>query len=86
MSNSVSVILALVIGLFLGIGLGTLLSRSKNRPIDTSAELAAKNSELETAKALLAEYKGQLEASAAKNESTIKLNAELEAMKARVEE
>jgi len=86
MSNSVSVILALVIGLFLGIGLGTLLSRSKNRPIDTSAELAAKNSELETAKALLAEYKGQLEASAAKNEATIKLNAELEAMKARVEE
>jgi len=82
----VSVILALVIGLFLGIGLGTLLSRSKNRPIDTSAELAAKNSELETAKALLAEYKGQLEASAAKNEATIKLNAELEAMKARVEE
>jgi len=86
MSNSVSVILALVIGLFLGIGLGTLLSRSKNRPIDTSAELTAKNSELETAKALLAEYKAQLEASAAKNESTIKLNAELEAMKARVEE
>jgi DNA recombination protein RmuC len=86
MSNSVSVILALVIGLFLGISLGTLLSRSKNRPIDTSAELAAKNSELETAKALLAEYKAQLEASAAKNESTIKLNAELEAMKARVEE
>jgi len=82
----VSVLLALVIGLFLGIGLGTLLSRSKNRPIDTSAELAAKNSELETAKALLAEYKGQLEASAAKNEATIKLNAELEAMKARVEE
>ena len=81
-----SVILALVIGLFLGIGLGTLLSRSKNRPIDTSAELAAKNSELETAKALLAEYKGQLEASAAKNEATIKLNAELEAMKARVED
>ena len=86
MSNSVSVLLALVIGLFLGIGLGTLLSRSKNRPIDTSAELAAKNSELETAKALLAEYKGQLEASAAKNEATIKLNAELEAMKARVED
>jgi len=82
----VSVILALVIGLFLGIGLGTILSRSKNRPIDTSAELAAKNSELETAKALLAEYKGQIEASAAKNEATIKLNAELEAMKARVEE
>ena len=81
-----SVILALVIGLFLGIGLGTLLSRSKNRPIDTSAEMAAKKSELETAKALLAEYKGQLEASAAKNEATIKLNAELEAMKARVED
>ena len=80
------VIVALVVGLFIGIGLGTLLARAKNRPVDTSAELAAKNSELLTTQALLAEYKSQVEASAAKNEATIKLNAELEAMKSRVED
>ena len=86
MSNSATAITALVIGLFIGIGLGTLLARAKNRPVDTSAELAAKNSELLTTQALLAEYKSQVEASAAKNEATIKLNAELEAMKSRVED
>jgi DNA recombination protein RmuC len=86
MSNSAVVIVALVVGLFIGIGLGTLLARAKNRPVDTSAELAAKNSELLTTQALLAEYKSQVEAGAAKNEATIKLNAELEAMKARVED
>ena len=86
MSNSATAITALVVGLFIGIGLGTLLSRAKNRPVDTSAELAAKTSELLTTQALLAEYKSQVEASAAKNEATIKLNAELEAMKSRVED
>ena len=86
MSNSAVVIVALVVGLCIGIGLGTLLARAKNRPVDTSAELAAKNSELLTTQALLAEYKSQVEAGAAKNEATIKLNAELEAMKARVED
>ena len=86
MSNSATAITALVVGLFIGIGLGTLLARAKNRPVDTSAELAAKNSELLTTQALLAEYKSQVEASAAKNEATIKLNAELEAMKSRVED
>ena len=86
MSNSATAIVALVVGLFIGIGLGTLLARAKNRPVDTSAELAAKNSELMTTQALLAEYKSQVEASAAKNEATIKLNAELEAMKSRVED
>ena len=86
MSNSATAITALVVGLFIGIGLGTLLARAKNRPVDTSAELAAKNSELLTTQALLAEYKSQVEAGAAKNEATIKLNAELEAMKSRVED
>ena len=86
MSNSATAITALVVGLFIGIGLGTLLARAKNRPVDTSAELAAKTSELLTTQALLAEYKSQVEASAAKNEATIKLNAELEAMKSRVED
>jgi DNA recombination protein RmuC len=86
MSNSATAVVALVVGLFIGIGLGALLARAKNRPVDTSAELAAKNSELEATKTLLAEYKGQVEANTAKNEAAIKLNAELEAMKARVEE
>lgn len=86
MSNSATAILALVIGLFIGIGLGTLLGRAKNRPIDTSAEQAALASELATARSLTAEYKMQLEVERTKSEATIKLNAELEAMKARVED
>jgi DNA recombination protein RmuC len=86
MSSTVSAIVALIIGLFLGIGIGTLLSRAKNQPFDTSAELAAKNSELETARALVAEYKSQLESNVAKNEATVRLNAELEQMKTRFEE
>ena len=86
MSNSATAILALVIGLFIGVGLGTLLGRAKNRPIDTSAEQAALASELATARSLTTEYKTQLEVERTKSEATIKLNAELEAMKARVED
>ena len=86
MSNSATAILALVIGLFIGIGLGTLLGRAKNRPVDTSAEQAALASELATARSLTTEYKTQLEVERTKSEATIKLNAELEAMKARVED
>jgi DNA recombination protein RmuC len=86
MSNSATAIIALVIGLFLGIGLGTLLARAKNRPADTSAEQAAMAAELATARSLLTEYKAQIEGERAKSEATIKLNAELEAMKARVED
>ncbi len=86
MSNSATAIIALVIGLFLGIGLGTLLARAKNRPADTSAEQAAMAAELATARSLVSEYKAQIEGERAKSEATIKLNAELEAMKARVED
>ncbi len=86
MSNSATAILALVIGLFLGIALGTMLARAKNRPIDTSAELAAKAGELASAERLIAEYKTQIEADRSKTETAIKLNAELEAMKLRVED
>jgi DNA recombination protein RmuC len=93
MSNSATAILALVIGLLLGIGLGTLLARAKNRPIDTTladaalaTERAAQAAELATARSLVAEYKSQIESERAKAEATIKLNAELEAMKARVED
>jgi len=86
MSNSATAILALVIGLFLGIALGTVLARAKNRPIDTSAELAAKAGELASAERLIAEYKTQIEADRSKTETAIKLNAELEAMKLRVED
>jgi len=87
MSNSATAIVALVIGLFIGIGLGIVLTRAKNRPVDPTSELAAQAAqaaELATARSLTAEYKAQLEAERAKSEATIKLNAELEAMKARV--
>jgi len=89
MSNSATAIVALVIGLFIGIGLGIVLTRAKNRPVDPTSELAAQAAqaaELATARSLTAEYKAQLEAERAKSEATIKLNAELEAMKARVED
>ena len=79
-------IVALVLGLFIGIGLGILLGRAKNPPVDNSAEQAALASELATARSLTAEYKVQLEGERSKSEATIKLNAELEAMKARVED
>ena len=86
MSNSATAIVALILGLFIGIGLGILFGRAKNRPVDTSAEQAALASELATARSLTAEYKVQLEGERSKSEATIKLNAELEAMKARVED
>jgi DNA recombination protein RmuC len=90
MSNSAAVIVALVVGLFIGIGLGTLLARAKNRPVDTSATLAAEQAaaaaELAASRSLVAEYKAQIEAERSKSDATIKLNAELEAMKTRVED
>ena len=86
MSNSATAILALVIGLFLGIALGTMLARAKNRPIDTSAQQIAMAGELAAAQTLIAEYKTQIEADRSKSDAAIKLNAELEAMKTRVED
>ena len=96
MSNSATAIVALVIGLFLGIGLGTLLAKAKNRPLDTSlqdaarlseeATLVAMGAELTAARTLVAEYKSQIEGERAKAEATIKLNAELGAMRTRVED
>ncbi len=93
MSNSATAIAALVLGLFLGIGLGALLARAKHRPADTAiqdaaraAELAALTSELIASRSVVAEYKTQLEGERSKSEATIKLNAELEAMRARVED
>ena len=90
MSNSATAIVALLIGLFLGfgigIGLGVLLRRAKNRPNDTTAEKDAIQAELASARSLNTEYKSQLDSERAKSDATIKLNAELEAMKARVED
>ena len=86
MSNSATAIAALLIGLFIGVGLGTLLARAKKPSIDTSAEQSALAAELATARSLVIEYKAQIEGERAKSEATIKLNAELEAMKARVED
>lgn len=93
MSNSATAIAALVIGLFLGIGLGTLLAKAKHRPVDTSlqdaarlTEAAAIAAELAASRTLVAEYKTQIEGERVKAEATIKLNAELEAMRTRVED
>lgn len=86
MNNSTTAIVALLIGLFLGIGIGWLFARAKNRPIDTTTQSAALEAELASARLLTTEYKSQLDAERAKSDATIKLNAELEAMKTRVED
>jgi DNA recombination protein RmuC len=86
MSNSATAIVALVVGLFLGIGLGVAFARVKNRPLGHAGDEAKAAHELAAAQTLVSEYKAQLEAERSKTESTIKLNSELEAMKARVED
>ena len=63
-----------------------MLARAKNRPIDTSAQQIAMAGELAAAQTLIAEYKTQIEADRSKSDAAIKLNAELEAMKTRVED
>ena len=73
---------ALVIGLFIGIGLGKLIFGGRSQKIDTSAL----DSELASNKALLVDYRAQLEAERAKSEGAVKLSAELDGMKTRVEE
>ena len=73
---------ALVIGLFIGIGFGKLIFGGRSQNIDTSAL----DNELATNKALLADYRAQLEDERAKSEGAVKLSAELDAMKTRVEE
>jgi DNA recombination protein RmuC len=89
MSNSASAIVALVVGLFIGIGLGIALARlsgAKNPSLTSQVELAKATAELTGAQTMLAEYKSQIDGERAKSDATIKLNAELEAMKTRVEE
>jgi DNA recombination protein RmuC len=89
MSNSATAIVALLLGLFIGIGLGVVISRGRNKPVDTTqqdARIAALESELTSNKSVLIEYRTQLEAERNKSEATVKLNAELEAMKVRVED
>ena len=81
--------MALVVGLFIGIGLGILLARlsgAKSPSVASEVELARATAELTGAQTMLAEYKSQIESERAKSDATIKLNVELEAMKTRVEE
>lgn len=88
MSNSASAIVALVVGLGIGIGLGTLISRLKQSGSNGGLDLqvATLTAELSAAQAMSVEYKLQIEGERAKSDASIKLNAELEAMKVRVEE
>ncbi len=92
MSNSAAVIVALIVGLFIGIGLGIVLARlqkssgQENTPQVNPAEMAKLTAELAAAQAMQAEYKIQIEGERAKSDASLKLNAEMEAMKLRVEE
>jgi DNA recombination protein RmuC len=64
--------LTLLIGLIIGIAIGYLIAALRHKSTDTDG-------------ALLADYKKQLEAERSKTESSIKLTAELTAMKSTVE-
>lgn len=70
MSGSLITVVALLIGVALGILIGTLISKNKNNGADS---------------ALLADYKTQLEAERSKTENAIKLTTELTAMKETVQ-
>ena len=71
MSGSLITVIALLIGVALGILIGTLISKNKNGNGADSA--------------LLADYKAQLEAERGKTENAIKLTSELTAMKETVQ-
>jgi DNA recombination protein RmuC len=71
MSGSLITVIALLIGVALGVLIGTLLSKNKNGGGADSA--------------LLADYKTQLEAERGKTENAIKLTTELTAMKETVQ-
>ena len=71
MSGSLITVIALLIGVALGFLIGSLISKNKNGSGADSA--------------LLADYKTQLEAERSKTESSIKLTAELTAMKETVQ-
>jgi uncharacterized membrane-anchored protein YhcB (DUF1043 family) len=71
MSGSLITVIALLIGLALGFIIGNLISKNKNNGGADSA--------------LLADYKSQLEAERDKTENSIKLTAELSAMKETVQ-
>jgi DNA recombination protein RmuC len=71
MSGSLITVIALLIGLALGFIIGNLISKNKNNGGADSA--------------LLADYKSQLEAERGKTENSIRLTAELSAMKETVQ-
>jgi DNA recombination protein RmuC len=71
MSGSLITVIALLIGVALGVVIGTLISKNKNGGGADSA--------------LLADYKTQLEAERSKTENAIKLTTELTAMKETVQ-
>lgn len=73
MSTAAASIITLIIGLFAGVLIGFFIARLRGKSQGGDA-------------ALLADYRTQLENERTKSEATIKLGAELEAMKTRVED
>jgi DNA recombination protein RmuC len=78
-SSTGGTIVALLIGLFVGIGIGILISRSRGVVPVSDPNLTANA-------AIVNEYRDRLETEQKRSEATVKLSTELEAMKSRVEE
>ena len=78
-SGTGGTIVALLIGLFVGIGIGLLISRSRRVEPGLDPNLTANE-------AIVNEYRDRLETEQKRSEATVKLSTELEAMKSRVEE
>jgi DNA recombination protein RmuC len=78
-SGTGGTIVALLIGLFVGIGIGVLISRSRRVEPGLDPNLTANE-------AIVNEYRDRLETEQKRSEATVKLSTELEAMKSRVEE
>jgi len=78
-------VVTLLIGLIIGIAVGIYASKRRNSA-GGSERAALLEAELASSKTLLTEYRTQLEAERLKSESAIKVSAELDGMKTRVEE
>jgi len=78
-SGTGGTIVTLLIGLFVGIGIGVLISRSRRVEPGLDPNLTANE-------AIVNEYRDRLETEQKRSEATVKLSTELEAMKSRVEE
>lgn len=81
MSSALVTLITLIIGLFLGLGLGIWISRMKN----TSSSSHSLAQELNDVKVLLKASDDRLKAAEAKSENDTKIATQMEEMKASVE-